>query len=259
MILSAAPSPTDPRAERLLAALAELTEIGLDLARDLRAEVQAAAEASPPAPAASQDAALRFSRIARAVRQSVALEARLAAELAEARPATPTQAELKRQAEADRATRRKAGFERKATAAYLVCRTLESLQKAKRPRWTRGSERAPDDSDADYDRMEEGVAEWLYDAFDDSAYADRPMGEIILDICRAVGVAPDPDLWGAGEFEAKVMAAYAGVAPLDADLDDPPDACGEDDPDPGSDGAAPGRRSRPQAWATGAPPPVPPH
>jgi hypothetical protein len=83
------------RAERHLRMLAELAEIGMELARDLRRQVlgEPGTEAVQPDPAQSDIAAGRvggtdlradlglvFSRIARAVRQTVALEARLAAE-----------------------------------------------------------------------------------------------------------------------------------------------------------------------------------
>ena len=69
-----APDPAAARTERHLHMLAELAEIGMDLAREVRRQ---ALDTSEDAPSAA-DLALTFSRIARAVRQTVALESRLA-------------------------------------------------------------------------------------------------------------------------------------------------------------------------------------
>ncbi len=84
------PAPADPaqqRTERHLRMLAELGALGMDLARALHrramsevAEVPAGApsDTTPDRPRRTADPALQFARIARAVRQTVALEARLA-------------------------------------------------------------------------------------------------------------------------------------------------------------------------------------
>src|SRR5689334_1583266 len=79
MVNAAAQPQFDAREERLLGVLEALTEIGMELARDLRREV---AEGSDTLD--SGDIALRFSRIAMAVQRSVALEARLAREFKDA-------------------------------------------------------------------------------------------------------------------------------------------------------------------------------
>src|SRR4051812_21121335 len=57
------------RTRRLMALLHELTDTGMELARALRRELMAGGSAS--------DLELRFCRIAKAVRQLIALEARL--------------------------------------------------------------------------------------------------------------------------------------------------------------------------------------
>jgi hypothetical protein len=70
----------------MLATLRELTEIGMELARDLQAQVRQAGGQ------ASADAALRFSRYARVVRQGVALYGLVLQDgLVAARPAGPAQ------------------------------------------------------------------------------------------------------------------------------------------------------------------------
>jgi hypothetical protein len=66
--------PSSDRAERRLRILQELAEIGMDLARAVR--TRALALAAKADPAAAVDLGLSFSRIARAVRQTVALEAK---------------------------------------------------------------------------------------------------------------------------------------------------------------------------------------
>jgi hypothetical protein len=70
-------TPADPaadRAERHGRVLQELTELGMNLARAV------SAEATVADPAKANELALAFSRIARAVRQTLALEAKLAEE-----------------------------------------------------------------------------------------------------------------------------------------------------------------------------------
>ena len=67
------------RAERHLRVLAELAEIGLDLARALRRRVEAQARtwADEPPPTTERDPADAFQRLSRSVRLTVALEARV--------------------------------------------------------------------------------------------------------------------------------------------------------------------------------------
>jgi len=70
-------SASDAMAERHTRVLAELTELGLDLARSLQARAEAAAS-----PEEAEGLALAFHRVARSVRQTLALESRLARERA---------------------------------------------------------------------------------------------------------------------------------------------------------------------------------
>jgi len=80
-----APSGEAGRAARRLALLAELAETGMDLARAVHRQATGEAQdGSPPA-----DPALAFSRISRAVRLTLALEARIEADRAAATAARP--------------------------------------------------------------------------------------------------------------------------------------------------------------------------
>jgi hypothetical protein len=70
-------APAESRAERHLRLLQELAEIGMDIARAVRAEALAVADDDAAAPAPSRfgksDPGLVFSRIARAVRQTIGI------------------------------------------------------------------------------------------------------------------------------------------------------------------------------------------
>jgi len=70
-------SASEAMAERHRKVLAELTELGLDLARSLKARAEAATT-----PAEAEGLALAFHRVARSVRQTLALDSKLARERA---------------------------------------------------------------------------------------------------------------------------------------------------------------------------------
>lgn len=164
--------PSADRAERHLRALQELAEIGMDLARLLRREAVARAEACPETwdsasgEPAGLDLGLKFSRIARAVRQTLALEARLA----------EYGLERTRRLESERrAERSRLGAARKAAVRRVVEHTI--------------------DADANHNDVEgllDELDERLDDGRDDADYADRPVGELVACICRDLGVTPEP-------------------------------------------------------------------
>ena len=147
--------------------LEELAEIGMQLARAVRDEALEA----PTERAA--ELALTFSRVARAVRQTVALEARLARD-----------AETQAQDAADRRERRAAGerFDlvrrRKAQVRDVVERAIES-----------------DAADSDREHLLDDLYERLEDDLYDADFAEQPVGELIARICKDLGVAVDPGLW----------------------------------------------------------------
>jgi hypothetical protein len=174
--------------------LEELAEIGMTLARAVQQQVldQAAAE---PAEAAEQpgagNLALVFSRISRAVRQTIALEAKLAEE-GRTRD-EQTAAEQARRAVVD-------GRERK---------------QRRRAQAKRFIEQAVDIEAADHDAAEELLWE-LDERLDDveADFADRPIGEIVARICRDMGLAPEWSLWAKEEWAVEEIATRPPGSPF---------------------------------------------
>jgi hypothetical protein len=199
-----APMPADPspgraegcvcgaaeaRTERHLRMLEDLAEIGMDLARTVQRQAHEQAAADLDAAALG----LVFSRIARAVRQTVALEARLA----EDRQAK-TAAQVARQSHA-RATRRRRDVR------AVVEQTIEA-----------------DAAESDLEDLLLDLEERLVD-YDDTDFADRPVGELVARICRDLGVTPDWSLWEDEDWAIEEAAARPRGSPY-----------ATRDPDPGS-------------------------
>ena len=184
--------PSDDRAERHARVLRELSEIGMDLAREVRRQ---ALEAGTDIPAA--DLALEFSRIARAVRQTVALEAKLA----EDRQARADKAEASRVLDA-----RVRGIRRKTRVIGLVERVLES--------------------ESDGERLLDDLAERLEDE-NDTDFADAPIGELVARICRDLGVTPDWALWGDEPWAVEARAVEPPGVPDPGAPFSSPDGGGE--------------------------------
>jgi len=183
----------EARAERHLAVLRELAEIGMDLARIVRREALAAEAADPEQPAVPAELTLTFSRIARAVRQTLALEARLADDRLARR----------RRAEAEQRVERDArGHARKAAVKDIV-------------------ERIIDAGDGDTERLLDHLDERLDDPLDDADFADRPLGDLVAAICRDLGVAMD---WSLFEDEDWGIEA-AVIAPPPDSPEPPPTPC----------------------------------
>ena len=197
---AAEPATTDPhedRAERHLRILQELADIGMELVRAVKARAL-----DPEAdPAATAELVLTFSRIARAVRQTVALEARIDRDR---QAAAVERAERRVRETLDRALRHKA------RVRDLVERAIDS----------EASGAAAEDLLLDLD-------ERLEDADDLAGFADRPVAEIVARICRDLGVAPPPNLWDdadLGIVQDRAMAT-PGIRPAPAES---PSADGEE-------------------------------
>ena len=173
------------RGERHLAMLAELSEIGMGLARSLGELAQARIEREKngeAAPGRSEDAAAAFDKMAQTVRRTAALEARLAAGVKARRERLFT----------ERTERRAAGAAAHKTAVEeAIVEGLHDAYAATCP-------------DAEYnelaDRLMDDAQEYLGDADEMRGWLDRPIGETVSRLCAAMGLDPeacesDGDTW----------------------------------------------------------------
>jgi hypothetical protein len=152
--------PATARTERHLQMLQELGELGMKLARAVTEQaVETAAEPD-------RDLGLVFSRIARAVRQTIALEAKLADD-GRAETAARVGGETR-----TRAHRHKRQVKR------LVERAIEA-----------------DADPSDHENLFFDLVERLEDDYDEADFADRPIGELVQRICKDLGLTANPSLW----------------------------------------------------------------
>jgi hypothetical protein len=167
-------NPAEARAQHRFEVLRELVDIGMELARDVRREALA-----PVAPeAAKVDYSLRFGRIARAVRQTLALQERFDAEHRERR------AKVEKSSAGEARVR---GLMRKIKVGEIVERVL-------------------DETDAEH--LTDALNERLEDA-EDTAFADRPLGELVAGVCRDLGVTIDWSVWTDETWGLEAAAAEA--------------------------------------------------
>jgi hypothetical protein len=179
-----APAPDDPegRAEiraRQLAMLHELAEIGMQMARAVRDEALARAEdedvaPARPSPFGGGDLGLVYARIARAVRQTLALETRVAEGIEKVRI---------EHARAHVAAVRTAFDERQHEVRDYVADAIEA----------EAAERGTPEKDVE--RLLDDLDERLDDGDYDEALADAPIGDLVARICADLGVTPDWSLW----------------------------------------------------------------
>ena len=172
-------APTDlDRAEQRLAMLHELAEVGMTLVRSIAGQ----AAAGP----ICGELGLLYCRVARAVRQTLALEVRFEGEVL--------------------VERGREAAVRGAAVQPGVAPVME------RERETDGTE--PDDPVAETEFLFAERRERLADP-EDADFADRPLAEIVERICRDLGVAYDPCLW-AEEEEAREGDATPSPATVGA-------------------------------------------
>jgi hypothetical protein len=179
------PTLSAPEAARHAAVLQRLTEIGMKLAEQLSVQAD-----DPEADGA--ELALRFTRVARAVRQSVALEAQLLeqardlqarAKAAAARAMPPWEKLGLTQAEYDA---RKHAANRQFETEMIVGRAIKL-----------------DPRDRLRDNLRADFHERLFDAADEDLFAsDATLAEIIAGICSDLGLSPDWEDWGDEDWGA---------------------------------------------------------
>ena len=184
-----------PEAEltaRHLRMLAELGDIGMELARDLRpsapdADRAGAGQNADPGVEQRVDAALAYTRVARAVRQTVALAARLTAEARE----------RGRQDVLDEAVRSAAERRRTKQKTERIRKLVEDAIASE-----------ADTGDAEGLRLD--LDERLDDPEIEDELGRRPIGVVVLRICRDLGV--DVDLRHFSDAELGFDIALAGQA-----------------------------------------------
>jgi len=192
-----AANSAEARAQHRFEVLRELVDMGMELAREVRR--QALEPAEPQAPPI--DYSLRFGRIARAVRQTLALEEKFETERRE----RPEKVEKVRVVDA-----RVRGLMRKIKVGEIVERVLES--------------------ETDSEFLTEILSERLEDA-EDADFADRPLGELVAGICRDLGVTIDWSVWTDETWGLEALAAERAEAPKAPPPDTPePDAVRSDEP-----------------------------
>ena len=160
--------PVAARAERQMGLLAQLSEIGLDLARRLQAQV-CGADASA---ALLSDAALTYTRIARTIRQCIALEARIDEALREWLALSDAERAERRAAAGAKAVEAQARAEARRDNAD---ETEPFVERGERPERPERAERFWADS---------------YVIEDEGSFVD-----IVNKVCRDLGVTPDWSAW----------------------------------------------------------------
>jgi hypothetical protein len=161
-----------------LAAAERLSVIGMALAEAMLARVSDAVNAREPVDTGA--VALEYSRLSRAVRQSLDLEARLDAQKdALAGDIAAERAAKRERAEAARNARIKAN-------SHSINIAVGQAIKA---------DAAGTDDKARARRLGARLRERLEDPREQDEIADRPVSELVAGICRSLGLAVDWSLW----------------------------------------------------------------
>jgi hypothetical protein len=176
-----------PLLERQIGRLDRLADIGMGMAETIDGEVKAAVEAGRPIP---ERAPIDFARIARTVRLTLMLQAKLIKELEDGDRQAAKEADRAAWSQAcDRVTQ---AFEQKQRVAGIIERIAEQAEPYEAERLTREARERLDRDD-------------IY-----GHVLSRPASELIAEICRDLGLDPDwPKLAG----EAWARAEMAGDNP----------------------------------------------
>ncbi len=192
----------EERSARHLRMLRELAEIGMELAREVRRQAleqppidPSVSDPAVPDPArgrALTDLGLVFSRIARSVRQTMALEASV---------------------EQDRVLRqiRNGGGHRPFTmpAPPIVS---DAVRRKDEVRDIVEQAIEAEAAEGDVERLLADLHERLEDPDDFAGFANRPLADLVAQICRDLGVPFDPTAWE-GEDSSLLPAGEGGAHP----------------------------------------------
>ncbi len=191
------------RTERHLKMLERLSEIGMVLAEEIGREALAEPDEAQPRRSMS-DLALVFARVSHAVRQTIALEARLASD-AQARDARAEKARVEAELDCRREEARLSRGRRKAEVRAVVATVIEVER-----------------SECVRDLILHKLDARLEREDEDGDLFTRPLGEAIASICRDFALSPDWSEWDA-DWVPAATAYDAWRDPVDADVDDDPD------------------------------------
>ncbi len=175
--------------------LQELAEIGMELARVVLSAAREQAAAGDEAGLKTDvgDPALVFSRISRAVRQTLALEAKVVEDRLHRERMADAYYDQRKAEAARRAVRRKDEVK------GLVEEAIEA-----------------DFEGSDAERLLADLHERLDDPADDADFGHRPLGVLIARICRDLGVTPDWSLWEDEDWAIEEAAARPRGSPFAA-------------------------------------------
>jgi hypothetical protein len=171
------------RTRRLLKLLCELREMGMDLVRVLHRQAMDGGDLL--------EAAQRYCQLAKAIRQLIALEARLAQALSDVHNGRWADEEAERELRALTAqTRKDAAFE---TVEHAI--------------------REAGDGEA-FERLSERLDDWYAERSVERDFTDRSVAEIVAGACKLIGIAPDPALLtdeAMSQTLADAVRAYAAA------------------------------------------------
>ena len=196
--LEDAPNPAIAGTEKRRRKLEELSDIGMEIARSIQVEVRLEGQAyglklsraEGPAqaqavraavPVKSRDAAAAFARISKAIRMTIALEARTEQELAALIAGEPAARETRR---AERARRAEAETKARHEADVAKVRTI-----------VREIAETESETLTEYENLTEALDERLER---DEAYAhleDTALDYVVRTICKDLGLNPDRHAW----------------------------------------------------------------
>ncbi len=209
------------RAERQLRLLRELAEIGMDIARAVRAEALAREDAAvegAAAPARSRfagaDLGLVYSRVARAVRQTLALETRVSDEIETVR----VERERRRQTASEIAR-----HDRQIDIRGFVAEAIEAEGDSS------------DWSETKVERLLNDLDERLEDGDYDDTLADAPIADLVARICFDLGLTPDWRIWNDQDWAIQYLKDHT---PTDIGAERWLHTGLEDGPDGGTDGGS---------------------
>jgi hypothetical protein len=183
-------------AERRLRLLQELTEIGMKLARELGSGETPEAPTNDKAPAKVSDPAAAFAPLSRAIRLTLALEARTGEEIRDLKAGVVRMREARRVVDAEEARKAHAAREWQVPAQVMSvieaqCESPEEIEIL---------------ATAMNERLEEDEA-YLF-------YQYRPLRETVERLCKDLGLNPDWDSWGADGWIDEDLPSRSRFSPF---------------------------------------------